>query len=264
MKNIMNMPLLMTATINTKGMDGLSVRNVDERARQYVNTLQHYINSDYVSQIVFVENSGWELSCLSGQVKTNARVEIEYISLDLNDFPRDRGKGYGEFCLLDECVRKSRLIARATHFAKVTGRFPVMNLSRLLKEAECKGDIKLFCDLKDHKIYDWLGLKWDAHHGDTRCYVVSKDFYNANFMGKYRELNDSKGFSAEWLMYQVAQNNICNPGVYCRFKTEPIFLGKAGHMPKSIIDSNDYSGIKQKIKRGCRQLGRIIVPWFWF
>lgn len=254
----------MTATINTNGMDGLSVENIDERIGQYVKTLQYYVNSDCVSQIVFVENSGWDLSWLSRQVTTNGKVEIEYVSLDLNDFPRERGKGYGEFCLLDEGVLRSQLIKAATHFVKVTGRFPIVNLSRLLKEAESKGDIKLFCDLKDHKIYDWLGLNWDGHHGDTRFYVVSKDFYNTNFMGKYRELDDSKGLGAEWLMYQVAKDNICNPGVYCRFKTEPIFSGKAGHMPKSIIDSNDYSGSKQRIKRGCRQLGRKLVPWFWF
>lgn len=260
----MRYPLVMTATIDTKGMNDLSVSDASERERQYRDTFSFYLQRGWVKEIVFIENSGYDLTCFHELAKAYPAVKAEIISCSLNDYPRELGKSYGELRLLDYVVENSKAVAQAGGFIKVTGRFPFLNLDKLLIEAERRQPWSLFCDTKDHPIYDWLRNGWNGHAADTRFFIVTTEFYREYFHGRYHELNDAKGALIEGLFFDVIQVQYGREKIVRRFRTEPEPSGQAGHRQISVIGTNDYSGWLAKSKRRIRQLGRWFFPWFWF
>jgi len=260
----LNIPLVMTAAIDPRGMTGLSVNAIAERVAQYRSTLDYYLGSGTFRQIVFVENSGYDLAEFRELAASYPSVTVEFISCDMNDFPRHLGKSYGEMQILDYVVDHSELLRNAGEFIKVTGRFPILNIDQLLSEADHRRPWQLFCDCKDHRVYDWLRLGWNGHAADTRFFIVSTDFYRRNFHGRYAELDDSAGKLVEGLFFQVARDQGRIEPVIRRFRTEPEYSGKAGHVQISIIGTNNYSGWMARSKRRIRQIARRICPWFWF
>lgn len=260
----MQYPLVMTASIDTKGMNDLSITDVSARERQYSDTLNFYLQSGWVTEIVFIENSGYDLISFWELAEAYPNVKTEVLSCSLNDFPRELGKSYGEMRLLDYVVENSKLVSQNGGFIKVTGRFPFLNLDKLLLESEQRKPWVLFCDTKDHPVYDWLRNGWNGHAADTRFFIVTTEFYRKYFFGKYHELNDSKGALIEGLFFDVIRDQHKRENIVRRFKTEPEPSGQAGHRQISIIGTNDYSGWLAKSKRRIRQLGRWFFPWFWF
>lgn len=263
-KTHQNIPLVMTATIDPRGMTGLSVNDIAERAGQYRSTLEYYLGSGIFRQIVFVENSGYDLSQFRALASAHPSVTVEIISCDMNDYPRHLGKSYGEMLILDHVVEHSALVKVAGEFVKVTGRFPILNIDKLLTEAERRRPWELFCDCKDHPVYDWLRLGWNGHAADTRFFIVSTDFYRRNFYGRYAELDDSAGKLIESLFFQVSKERSQFEPIIRRFRTEPEYSGKAGHVQISIIGTNNYSGLMARSKRSIRRIARKVCPWFWF
>lgn len=257
-------PLVMTATIDTLGMADLSISDTVERERQYLETLAFYLERGWANEIVFVENSGYDLYKFHELAHKHPEVKTEVISCSLNDFPRELGKSYGEMRLLDYVMDTSQAVVRAGGFIKVTGRFPILNLDKLLLEAGQRQPWALFCDTKDHPIYDWLRNGWNGHAADTRFFIVTEEFYRKHFYGRYHELNDSKGALVEGLFFDVIQAQHGREKIVRRFRTEPEPAGQAGHRQISIIGTNDYSGWLARSKRRIRQLGRWFFPWFWF
>lgn len=257
-------PLVMTAAVDPKGMDGLSVTDVKERAGQYLGTFFYYLKHPAISDIVFVENSGYDLAEFQKLANEHTEKRVEFLSCDLNDYPREYGKSYGEMLILDYVTEHSDLVRAAGGFVKVTGRFPILNMDALLKEANARRPWELFCDNKDHCIYDWLRLGWTGHACDTRFFAVSLDFYKTYFYGRHGELDDSQNRLIEFMFFETAKRAVHEVPVVRRFKVEPEYAGKAGHVQTALLQVNDYSGIVAKSKRRIRQLGRWIAPWFWF
>ncbi len=261
----MDFPLVMTAAIDPKGMAGLSVNDVSERAGQYLGTLQFYLQEPTVTQIVFVENSGYDLKAFREMAAGYPQKTVEFLSCDLNDYPRQLGKSYGEMRILDFISENSTLVASNGGFVKVTGRFPILNIAALLNEAEQRRPWSLFCDNKDHKIYDWLHNGWTGHACDTRFFAITLEFYRKYFFGRYDELDDSQNKLIEFMFFHTAkQAQLDGEAVIRRFRTEPEYAGKAGHVQTALLQVNDYSGPVAKTKRRIRQLARWLTPWFWF
>ena len=257
-------PLLMTASVNPRGMAGLSVNDIAEREGQYLGTLQFYLRNDAIAEIVFIENSGHDLTAFRVLTAEFPQKRVEFISCDLNGYPREYGKSYGELLTLDYASEHSQFVADAGGYFKVTGRFPILNIGKLLAEAERRGPWDLFCDNKDHRIYDWLHNGWTGHACDTRFFGVTLDFYRKHFFGRAAELNDSQNKLIEFMFFDTAKAAAQECKVIRRFKTEPEYAGKAGHVQTALLQVNDYSGLVAKTKRRIRQLGRWIAPWFWF
>ena len=259
-----NYPLVMTAAVDPKGMDGISVTNVAERAGQYLGTFRFYLENPAITRIVFVENSGCDLAEFRKLAAEHPEKQVEFISCDLNDYPRHLGKSYGELKILDYVSDHSEFVTQAGGYVKVTGRFPILNIGELLKEAENRQPWDFFCDNKDHKIYDWLHLGWNGHACDTRFFLVTVDFYKKYFYGRAEELDDSQDKLIEGMFFQVAKEYCKTEKIVRRFRTEPEYSGKAGHVQISIIGVNNYSGRIAKTKRFIRRSCRKVIPWFWF
>ena len=58
--NFPKLPVLLTASISTRGMKGACFSD-EERENMYLCTLTFYLNKMSGQQFVFAENSGWDL-----------------------------------------------------------------------------------------------------------------------------------------------------------------------------------------------------------
>ena len=232
------LPLVMTASVSTRGMVGACFTD-EEREKMYRESLMIYekmlIGGGETYKIVFVDNSGWDLSSIKSSVKENP--SIEFLSLDSEDF------------------------------FKVTGRYPIYNIKYFIDYAskfilEYKGH--LYIDIKDHNLYDRLGLGWCGHSADVRMFAASLSFYNEFIGNRYTELNDYKGLLLEGLMYDVVKPMIHRSDVICRFKKEPHFGGLEGSNVAALSFSKNQDSLKGKLKRFLGNVIRLFFPRFWF
>lgn len=146
MKNI----LLLTATIQPKAdQPGLAIADPGERLGDYRTALEFYagqLESGVLDAIVFIDNSGYDLTSLSGHFRSE---RIEWISFYDLDYPRDYHRGYGEFRLVDTAFSRSRTLAGLEDCDivwKVTGRYIVKNLATVIRFAPKRVD--LYCKVK--------------------------------------------------------------------------------------------------------------------
>lgn len=263
--------LLLTATINPNGMKNAKF-SPKEREKMYIDTLNYYIyefakfpNESF--SLVFLENSGWDSTTILNNLNKAPNVQIEYITLNSKEFNIEKGKSYNEMLLIDKGIEQSETIKKGKWFFKVTGRFPILNIYKLLKEVEKRGgnNMQFYGDCKDHKVYDWLHLPINGHAGECRYYATSVDFYNKNFKGKYKDLCDYEGKLVENLFLQVIRENKHNKDVHYRFRTQAHLTGSGGHSlgkGLSFFYSTNNDSVSQKCKRAIRQLLRWIIPWW--
>ena len=249
--------LVLTASIDIKGMPKAIPTAAEQRQQDYFNTLKYYINNHpIVRKIIFIENSGWSLDYVMEAAKENPHnKEIEFISLNCNDFPRRFSKGYGECLLIEKGLKKSKLVNSVTHIAKITGRIYLRNLSQLLQYPQKTYDC--YCDYKDH---GWIlrrlwGEKQVSPHCDTRFLVFSKQFYERYLMPLHQQHNEG-GFCIETEVYDGIKKAEKEAKVISRFPIEPKFDGVAGH-----FGGKDYNSKIEKFKFMGRSLNRKILPW---
>ena len=259
-----NYPLLMTASIDPKGMSNIPNPNIAVREKQYCDTLYFYLASGWIKEIIFVDNSGYDLTKLRNIALKFPGTTVEFMPCDFNNYSRELGKGYGEMRILDYAVDHSELVKAAGGFTKVTGRFPILNIHKVLEEAQRRQPWSIFCDTKDHTVYEMLGLPWRSHSVDTRIFCITSEFYRKYFYGKYVNMNDSVGLIVERLFFETIQEECIHEKCIRRFRTEPEYSGHGNHFPARFIGTNNYGGLFAKTKRRIRQVGRWVVPWFWF
>lgn len=122
----------------------------------------------------------------------------------------------------------------------------------------------MYIDIKDHKLYDRLGLGWCGHSADVRLFAVSVPFYNEFIGNRYIELNDYKGLLLEGLMFDIVKPMINRPDIICRFKKEPHFGGLEGSNVAAFSFSKNQDSLKGKLKRCFGNMVRLFFPHFWF
>ncbi len=258
MNDSLDFTLVMTASVNPNGMKGISKESETNREAQYVRTLSFYSRMPRIKKILFVENSNHDLSVIKASVPHSEK--ITYLSLDENSYPRNWGKGYGEFLLMDRVCDLLSKESRDNLIVKVTGRFPILNIETLIDEFSRRKELRLAIDIKDHPFYDWLRLGWSGHGARTIVYAVTCRFYRENIYGRYKDI-PSICCDAETLMFDVVKKTRNQKGVYDRFKHEPRLSGFAGCLNYTIITSNDYDSWMNKIKRGVNQFCRTCLPF---
>ena len=266
-------PLLLTASIDTRGMKG-AMFAAEEREKMYVDTLNFYIGEfeqrGIQSQIVFAENSGWKKEAVLQKLRQSKWVEIEYIALDTDGFIQEKGKSYNELLMMDRAIAQSAFIQKAGCFFKLTGRFPILNALDLVEEAERwggkQGGLQFYGDCKDHPVFDWFGVNINGHVGESRYYAISTEFWNQHFSGRYAGMNDYEGRIVENLILEVIRETKHEQGVHCRYRTQARFTGSGGHTlgnGSPFFHSTDNDSAAVKLKLGIRQLIRWTLPWVW-
>lgn len=251
--------LVLTASVDPKSMPGVTRPDARARERDYAAALAYYVTEHpLVRQIVFIENSNWPLDGFEAGVaaRNPHGKRVEFVSLNCNDFPRELGKSYGEMLLMDRGLERSKLAAGSRFIAKLTGRNYLMNLSAMLDSMRrARRPFDMWVDLRDHGIYETLGVNACGRHADSRFVVFSPAFYDEWLRGRYEKLNDSTGYMVENLLYDVAKHPDNRDRVVRRFRLEPNYRGLAGHLNK------DYSSPKELLKRRIRGTMRRVAPW---
>ena len=245
-----NTSLVLTATINPKGMPD-SPFSVSDRMSQYIDALVYYAKQyPHLHSIVFAENSGHDLAPIRQVVK--AYTNVCFLSFGENDFPRERGKGYGELKLLCDCF-DCATYPDTPLFIKITGRLKVLNLDRIF--SHYNNDVNFICDSKTLNVRFW-NKSIQPIHTDARLFLMRRHFFDRYLRSSASRVNENEGFYLENLLHELAQMTIDNgAGVIDRFAVEPDIEGYGAH-----FGGKNYRSPKQRLKYIVRNIARHITP----
>jgi len=248
-------PILLTATVDPKGMQGASF-SVEDRARMYVEAVQFCVSKGLT--VVFAENSG-QIDAVRRELPD---ANIEWLDVSSTEYDQSRGKGYNETLLIKKAIERSERIQESGHFFKVTGRLKVLNIEKLI--AECN-HLKFKADCKDHNLYEFLHMPINGHAGECRYWFATSEFFMNNMLPHLNSMNDytNPPFLAEDAMLVVCREVRGQEGCKDRFKTQARISGRGGHdlgKGLSFFYSTDNDSLALRFKCGLRQLLRWLLP----
>lgn len=173
--------LLVTATVDPKGMKFLVRNDVNVRLNDYKKTFLNILNNYKINKIIFIENSGFNISIFKEIAKNYPQKNIEIISSDVNNYyPRKLGKGFGEFLCFKEIIKKSVLFKKCKYFIKTTGRYYIKNFNQIYSEiVQSNNDI-------------YINLQKNFSYAECSIFGGSKDFIKKYILEEIRKTNDSK------------------------------------------------------------------------
>ena len=202
----------MTGSVSTRGMKGACFTD-EEREVMYVEAIKYYIDNllfkDKSQKIVFAENSGWDLKLIKAKLPSYDEERVEFISLHADEFDISRGKGYNELLMINKVVERSKFIKEAGYFFKVTGRYPIYNIAYFLNKAVkilLENGYDMYCDMKDHNLYDICKLGWNGHSFECRLFGVRNLWYKEHIAPLYAECNDYNGKPMETVLFRNVKN----------------------------------------------------------
>lgn len=210
-----NTVILLTSTINVKGMTFTALTDVQVRERHYIEAIEYYFNRTKV-KIVIVENTGHDFShSLDGKLLNSERLEI--MSFNGNNFPKELGKGYGELEAISYAINNSKFISDNTSIIKVTGRYKVSNIQTFIKDiSNSSSDLCQFLYFKGHKAA-FSGI------------FISSRFFLKDVLEKYHHLmDDSKGVYFEHVLATSINDYRFSGGNYKMLKSFPRLIGISG------------------------------------
>lgn len=190
---------IVTGTIKpNEHMKQLTLRDSQERCRQYEEALLQLIESKAFRKIVFCENSNYgvdQFQHLIEKAKENA-VELETLSFQGNIGKAcEHGKGYGEGEIMEYVFANSILVDEENFFVKITGRLRVDNI----------GDIARH--LKSNNTYFNIPNREQKHMYDTRLYAMPICQFKEYFQGAYMSVYDEQGIFLENVYTDILKDN---------------------------------------------------------
>lgn len=225
--DIKNTILIITGCIKPNVEQGfLLLKDVDERLRQYVDSIVFYIKESTFKGIVFCENSNYpynkidelqHLACMYGK-------SFEWLSFsgDNKKVVAFNNKGLGEDEIMNYICENSQLYALTDSFAKVTGRLHLININQLMDFA-VGGKNYFYRDIYRGRTNKAL---------DTRFYIITKSFYENHVRNCYERVGNLS-LCYEKVFFRLIQEN-----EYSLLNAYPHFIGQ------SSGDGKDYGKIK--------------------
>lgn len=182
----MKISILMTASIDATGCSGARF-SASKRLRQYKSAFRFYLKQLRRlkgCQLVFCENTGWDLLGFRAMVPKELQSRVKIVSLPLDGFNKWYGKTYNEMLLIDKALKMPGVFQDSDCVViKVTGRYPIYNIQKLVEDVECA-----FNDT----ITECVCLPAVSFWGrpgmtiDTRCVAFSSSFWLRSLMGTYQ------------------------------------------------------------------------------
>ena len=270
----MKIAILLTSTVRPQVIG--SNFSVSERMEMYRSTLQYYaktIGREY--PIVMVENSDADLTPWKEEFKDSLRLEIlQFTPPDLQNaqtiknteyygFDNKKGKGFNEYLMIKLALERSKTLNECTHFLKITGRYPMLNILEMLGEMEKRGKQKaMMTDIKEFRLYEKLrGTSYGSRWGDSRFFLVAVDFYKQNLMNCYKEMDESVyGKYAEDYLYELSKKYRKDKRFSFRYRHQVQFGGQGG----AACFNERYDSFRNILKNKLRRILRILFPHVWF
>lgn len=206
--------VVLTSTVIVKGIPFVKRAATDVRVSDYEQALSRWIADPHVSRIVFVENSGYDLTGFQEMADRTNRGEkdVEFISFVVEDFPPEFGKGYGEILALLRAVESSRLLATTGKFVKVTGRYYVSSIRPILQKVS--NGVDIVCDMSQNLTYS-----------DSRVFGGSLEFLRDYLCQEGLRVNDSAGIYFEHALARAAHRAIADGKHWALPPCPPVVVG---------------------------------------
>lgn len=220
--------LLLTAAIDARN-GAACLFTESERYRQYLHSFRWYMrflkrHSDICRGILFCENSEADLTEFKKVVPEALSDRVEFISLPREGFRPEKGKSYNEMRTIDLSLAKSSLLGDEDVFVKLTGRYPVRNLSRLLSDLVAIRNEVSVC---------YFRMRFGGRHpdvADTRCIAFRKSVWAKHFAGLYKTADNTIHRHFENIVLDVLDKHLSEPDWTEGFSRPPLVLGKQGHV----------------------------------
>lgn len=194
----------------------LAVSETEERLAEYEETLRWAISESPFTEIVYADNSGFDLGKLQNYVSEAKKKQkkLELLGFSLSDPRVFQGKGYGEGKILEYALQNSSLVAenKEQYFYKLTGRLKIANINEMMKGS--RTDTVYF--FRNYPLYGML---------DTRFYGMPVNIYRQFFLNAYTMVNDEKLNYLEKIFYEICEKNRIS---YQCMKKYPEFRGRSG------------------------------------
>ena len=203
--------LIITACISPNtNQRHLVLKDVDERLRQYLDSIYYYLRESFFKKIIFCDNSGYDYNEIGNIIDFASSIgkELEWLSFKGNSdlVAKYSTKGIGEDEIMDYIFTNSKLVIGAKSFVKVTGRLLVQNVDALLYTAQYG------------KNYFYRNIYSDDFHElDTRFYVMDIDYYNLKVRNCYNRIKDYD-MSMELVYSKLIHNDYALLSHYPRIK----------------------------------------------
>ena len=233
--------LLMTATIDPKGIKYLVRKNINERLDDYKKTFLNILDNYNINKIIFIENSGYDINVFRQYAKQCPNKKIEIISSKVNNyFPREYGKGFGEYLCFKETIKKSVLFKKCKYFIKTTGRYYIKNFNEIYSEIrQSNNDV-------------YINLQSNFAYAECSIFGGSKNFMQKYILKETRKTNDSQKIIFEKGVANATLKAISD-GLMPSFSSIPPqiegFIGTNGKKFKSNIFKNFRNLIFRKFKK---------------
>lgn len=187
----MNKIIFLTACVKPNGMSYTKLNDVHIRKQQYIDALQWYLeNTSY--KIVFVENSNTDISeNFTEWLTEEERLEIH--TFDGNEYEKNLGKGYGEARILQYGFEHSDFLKQESDMViKISGRYLCKNIKEIISRYSSADTIYANIGKDD----------WGGNIADSSFVIGTVGFWKNYFLPRREELNDSKRFHFEHLLYE--------------------------------------------------------------
>ena len=209
------------------------------RLNDYVVAFRYWLTykEDKITHIIFVENSGYDLTELKEIAKNENLFNriIEFIQFVATPVPEGIHYGYSELEILDKAFDLSKTIFETDFFIKVTGRLYFPRLSELLKRISICNEITI--DFKDYKFFH---IK--KQYALTTLIIIKNDFYLKKLYGIKSSMNNKYLAHFETCYYKFLQPlSLTNKNIVTRFPINVNPIGIGAHW------SVDYNSSKKNV-----------------
>lgn len=179
----------MTACINPNGMSQTVLQDSHVRKQQYVNAINYYLKNTPF-QILFIENSGVDISFLYQDQISNDRMEV--LTFDGNDYDKSLGKGYGEGLVIKFGIRHSKLLQDSSVIIKVSGRHIVKNINSIWQWSN---------KLTSSSRYVVCDVNRKTRGANSDLFIGSVDFFDT-LLDNVKSIDESRSIWFEHILYE--------------------------------------------------------------
>jgi hypothetical protein len=230
--------LLLTATIDARNVSFVERTDPLERAKDYRDALRWLAGASLSSPVVFCENSGYDLTEFVRDLEGNG-PSVEWLQFCAPRCDPSVGKGRGELGIIRYAVDNSATISSADLVVKVTGRYKILNICRVLASLERPILPMVIADLRR-----WLSF------ADSRMFAFHPSFAPRYLYRFESQLDDSKGFYFEHALSRAIHLALAEGATWAPWCVEPDIGGRSG----TTGHQYDRSPPKRLFRKGIRRI----------
>jgi hypothetical protein len=185
-----NPPILLTSSVIAYDT-GVALSNMNDRIKFAIESISEWLKIDPEFHIVLCDGSNFDFSKIIKQKFASSNIECIFFENNQKKV-KELGRGYGEGEIVKYSIYNSNKIIESRCFSKCSSKLWVDNYKEIIEfwngKFLCKGVFdNVFSPFR----------KTHLSYIDTRFYISSCEFYEANFLNSHERVNSKTGYSLE-------------------------------------------------------------------